>query len=82
MSAYTIGVTVQRPFGDTVIATRDSLAERGFGVLTEIEGLEQVRSHPDCERVLMFAKLGKRYRPYPDFDGFLAIVFAIVQSIL
>jgi biotin carboxylase len=47
----------------------------GSGVLTEIEGLEQVRSHPDCERVLMFAKLGKRYRPYPDFDGFLAIVF-------
>lgn len=47
----------------------------GSGVLTEIEGLEDVRRHPDCERVLMFAKFGKHYRPYPDFDGFLAIVF-------
>jgi biotin carboxylase len=47
----------------------------GSGVLTAIDGLAEVRKHPDCERVLMFAKFGKRYRPYPDFDGFLAIVF-------
>jgi biotin carboxylase len=52
----------------------------GSGVLAGIGGLEEVRSHPDCERVLMFAKLGKRYRSYPDFDGFLAIVFGQHES--
>jgi ATP-grasp domain-containing protein/L-aminoacid ligase-like protein len=46
----------------------------GSGVLQAIDGLDEVRAHPDCERILMFAKLGKRYRPYPDFDGFLAVI--------
>ncbi|MDN3576665.1 ATP-grasp domain-containing protein [Chitinimonas viridis] len=47
----------------------------GNGLLHSIDGLDQVRQHPDCERVLMFAQIGKHYRPYPNFDGFLAIVF-------
>jgi len=49
VSAYTIGVTVQRPFGDTVVATRDSLAERGFGVLTEIDVAATLKSKLDVE---------------------------------
>jgi uncharacterized protein (DUF302 family) len=37
VSGYTIGVTVDRPYDATVAAVRDSLAEQGFGVLTEID---------------------------------------------
>jgi len=36
-STYAIAVTVYRPFGETVAATRDALAAQGFGVLTEID---------------------------------------------
>ena len=34
---YAIAVTVDRPFGPTLTATRDALAVQGFGVLTEID---------------------------------------------
>ncbi len=34
---YAIAVTVDRPFGQTLTATRDALAVQGFGVLTEID---------------------------------------------
>jgi uncharacterized protein (DUF302 family) len=37
VSHYTIGVTLDRPYDATVAAVRDSLAEQGFGVLTEID---------------------------------------------
>ena len=36
-ATYAIAVTVYRPFGDTLTATRDALAAQGFGVLTEID---------------------------------------------
>ena len=36
-STYAIAVTVHRPFGDTLTATRKALAAQGFGVLTEID---------------------------------------------
>jgi uncharacterized protein (DUF302 family) len=36
-STYAIAVTVYRPFGDTLTATREALAAQGFGVLTEID---------------------------------------------
>jgi uncharacterized protein (DUF302 family) len=36
-ATYAIGVTVDRPFGQTLTATRDALAAQGFGVLTEID---------------------------------------------
>ena len=36
-SSYAIAVTVYRPFGETLTATRDALAAQGFGVLTEID---------------------------------------------
>ncbi|HEY5115320.1 MAG TPA: DUF302 domain-containing protein [Nakamurella sp.] len=34
---YAIAVTVPRPFGELLAATRDALAAQGFGVLTEID---------------------------------------------
>jgi uncharacterized protein (DUF302 family) len=34
---YAIAVTVDRPFGRTLTATRGALAVQGFGVLTEID---------------------------------------------
>lgn len=52
----------------------------GSGVLRSIDGVEAVRAHPDCERVLLLATIGKTYRPYPHFDGFLAIVFGRHRS--
>ena len=36
-ATYAIAVTVYRPFGETLTATRDALAVNGFGVLTEID---------------------------------------------
>ena len=36
-ASYAIAVTVDRPFGQTLTATRDALAVQGFGVLTEID---------------------------------------------
>ena len=34
---YALTTTVRRPFGDTLAATRTSLVDQGFGVLTEID---------------------------------------------
>ena len=34
---YTLSTTVNAPYGETVDATRDALAEQGFGILTEID---------------------------------------------
>jgi uncharacterized protein (DUF302 family) len=34
---YALTTTVRRPFVDTLAATRASLAEQGFGILTEID---------------------------------------------
>jgi uncharacterized protein (DUF302 family) len=34
---YALTTTVNRPFDETLKATRDALAEQGFGVLTEID---------------------------------------------
>jgi uncharacterized protein (DUF302 family) len=36
-STYAIAVTVYRPFGETLAATREALALEGFGILTEID---------------------------------------------
>jgi len=64
-----------QPSGQGKAASSWILPLGGHGLLRAIDGLDAVRSHPDCERVLMFAQFGKNYRPYPHFDGFLAIVF-------
>lgn len=34
---YRLSTTVNSPYGENVAATRDALAEQGFGVLTEID---------------------------------------------
>ncbi|WP_305840204.1 ATP-grasp domain-containing protein [Photobacterium leiognathi] len=47
----------------------------GEGELIALEGIEQASEHPDCKHILIFAEPGKVYRPYPHFDGFLAIIF-------
>lgn len=52
----------------------------GSGHLVKIDGLDEVTRHPDFCRIINFAKLGKYYRPYPAFDGFLAIIFAKHKS--
>lgn len=35
--SYAITTTIDRPYAETVQATRDALAQQGFGVLTEID---------------------------------------------
>lgn len=52
----------------------------GSGTLLSIEGLDAVSQHPDTRHVLNFSHPGKHYRPYPDFDGFLIIVFGQHES--
>ena len=36
-ASYAMTVTVDRPFDETLSATREALADQGFGVLTEID---------------------------------------------
>ena len=36
-ASYAIGVTVHRPFGEMLVATRDALTAQGFGILSEID---------------------------------------------
>jgi|SRR5680860_149337 len=35
--SYALSTTVRHPFADTLTATRKSLADQGFGILTEID---------------------------------------------
>jgi uncharacterized protein (DUF302 family) len=49
MSAYTIGVTVDRPYDATVAAVRGTLAEQGFGVLTEIDVAATLKTKLDVD---------------------------------
>jgi uncharacterized protein (DUF302 family) len=37
MSSYTLGITLERPYEETVRAVRSALEAQGFGVLTEID---------------------------------------------
>jgi uncharacterized protein (DUF302 family) len=49
VSGYTIGVTLDRPYDATVAAVRDSLAEEGFGVLTEIDVAATLKTKLDVD---------------------------------
>jgi uncharacterized protein (DUF302 family) len=49
VSSYTIGVTLDRPYDATVAAVRDSLAEQGFGVLTEIDVAATLKTKLDID---------------------------------
>ena len=53
MSSYGMALAVNAPFDEVVAATRTSLAEQGFGVLTEID-----------VQATMRAKLGEQTGPY------------------
>jgi biotin carboxylase len=64
-----------RPWRKQQAASSWILPLGGSGVFRSIEGLDAARSHPECDRILVLGEVGKRYRPYPDFDGFPAIVF-------
>jgi uncharacterized protein (DUF302 family) len=37
MNGYALSATIERPFADTLDATRKALAEQGFGVLSEVD---------------------------------------------
>ena len=50
---YYYAKTVVRPFDEAVAATRDALSQEGFGVITEID-----------VRQTMKTKIGEDFRPY------------------
>ena len=47
--SYALITTVHQPFADTLAATRESLAEQGFGVLTEIDLQATLKAKLDVE---------------------------------
>jgi uncharacterized protein (DUF302 family) len=47
--SYALTTTVRRPFAETIAATRVSLAEQGFGVLTEIDMQATLKAKLDVE---------------------------------
>ena len=49
MSTYTMTVTVDRPYDDTVAAVRDALKGQGFGVLTEIDVRATMKAKLDVD---------------------------------
>lgn len=49
MTGYTMAVTLDRPYDETVAAVRERLAEQGFGVLTEIDVAATLRAKLDVE---------------------------------
>jgi uncharacterized protein (DUF302 family) len=49
VSDHTIGVILDRPYDATVAAVRESLAEQGFGVLTEIDVAATLKTKLDVD---------------------------------
>ena len=49
MSGYALSATVERPFADTLEATRQALAQQGFGVLTEIDLAATLKTKLDVD---------------------------------
>jgi uncharacterized protein (DUF302 family) len=47
--SYTLTTTVQQPYDQTLAATREALAEQGFGVLTEIDIRATMKAKLDVE---------------------------------
>ncbi|GAA3511309.1 DUF302 domain-containing protein [Georgenia daeguensis] len=47
--SYGITVTVEQPFDQAVTATREALAEQGFGVLTEIDMAATLKKKLDVD---------------------------------
>ena len=49
MSAYTMTVTLDRPYDEAVSAVRDALRTQGFGVLTEIDVRATMKAKLDVD---------------------------------
>ena len=47
--SYALSATVRRPFADTLTATRASLADQGFGILTEIDIRATLKARLDVD---------------------------------
>jgi len=47
--SYALTATVARPFADTLAATRASLADQGFGILTEIDMQATLKAKLDVD---------------------------------
>ena len=47
--SYALTTTVRSPFADTLAATRASLADQGFGILTEIDMQATLKAKLDVE---------------------------------
>ena len=47
--SYVLTITVRRPFVDALAATRASLAEQGFGILTEIDMAATLKAKLDVD---------------------------------
>lgn len=46
---YTLSTTVDRPYDETVAATRAALADQGFGILTEIDLTATLKAKLDVD---------------------------------
>ena len=46
---YTLSTTVERPYDETVAATRAALADQGFGILTEIDLAATLKAKLDVD---------------------------------
>ena len=49
MSGYTMTVTLDRPYDETVMAVREALTAQGFGVLTEIDVRATMKAKLDVD---------------------------------
>ena len=49
MATYTLSVQLDRPYGDAVEATRAALADRGFGILSEIDLAATMKAKLDVD---------------------------------
>ena len=47
--SYALSATVERPFAETLTATREALAAQGFGVLTEIDLAATLKAKLDVD---------------------------------
>ena len=46
---FTISTTLPRPYGEVVAATREALADQGFGILTEIDLAATMKAKLDVD---------------------------------
>ena len=49
MGTYTLSATIVRPYADVLAATREALADQGFGILTEIDLAATMKAKLDVD---------------------------------